>query len=288
MGINAGLNDGIALARGEYIVFCASDDMLYPTHCETVSRILDEKKDVGAVACLLTAIDENGSSSDYLQHWQKPKIRNRFEYLRKMFLEGNFMLSPGMTMRSSLIKELLPLSMTEVMIQDCALWTKIFFKADVVWTEEPLVYYRRMSDGANISVDDETTILRCEWEMPQLLDLYLDMSIDLVQCVFNSEIQKLGLRVDNIIIPYVLGRVALLSSRLSHKAWGYRTIVNFAKKPEVFSNLHEIIGFDYKTLLALVEKPLEKKPPRKKGLEKLFYKLFRHFEKRNKKKRGGI
>lgn len=290
MGINAGLNDGIGLAKGEYIVFCASDDMLYPEHLETVSKILDERTQVGAVACLLTAVDENEHPSDYLKNWTKPPTEDRNWALRQMFLYGNFMLSPGMIVRNSLLNNLLPLSMSEVMIQDCALWTRIFFNADIVWTRVPLVYYRRMSDGGNVSVDNPETLLRCEWEASQLLDIYKNMSVEQIENVFKDEIKAMGLKVYADTIPYILGRIALGSSKTSHRAWGYRMVVNFAKTPEAYIRLHDLYGFTYKDLLTLVKVQSNTNSlsqcinHKRKGLEKLFYKLYRHFEKRSLKK----
>ena len=287
MGINAGLNDGIALAQSEYVVFCASDDMLYPNHLETVSRILNANAGVGAVACLLTAIDENGQPSNYLENWKKPPTENRYWALRQMFLYGNFMLSPGMTVRRSILQDFIPLPMSEVMIQDCALWTRIFLKSNVFWTEEPVVYYRRMSDGANVSVDNAITNLRCEWEAAQLLDVFLDMSPDIFKNVFAEDLASLGLPVHEDSMCYLLGLIALRSPRMPHRAWGYRAVVNYAKAPEAFVNLHELYGFDFKKLLALVDNPLSEQKStvyKRKGLEKLFYKLFRHFEERSLKR----
>jgi glycosyltransferase involved in cell wall biosynthesis len=283
MGINAGLNDGIGLAKGEYIVFCASDDMLYPEHLETVSKILDERPQVGAVACLLTAVDEKGDLSDYLKNWTKPPTEDRYWALRQMFLYYNVFLSPGMTVRTSLLKALLPLSMSEVMLQDRALWVKILQKANVRLTKKPLVYYRRMSEGANISSADATNNLRCEWETFQFLDIFLQMPDDLVRHVFTEDINSLGLDVRKDMLPYVLGRIALKSPVVAHRRWGYETIANFARTPAVFRQLHDLYGFDYKALLSLIG-PVH---PRK-GLEKFFYKIFRHFEKRNLKKANDI
>ena len=290
MGINAGLNDGIELAKGEYIVFCASDDMLYPEHLETVSKILDERPQIGAVACLLTAVDENGHPSDYLQNWTKPPTEDRYWALRQMFLHGNFMLSPGMTVKRSLLKNLLPLPMSEVMIQDCALWTRIFLKADIAWTHIPVVYYRRMSDGSNVSVNNPETLLRCEWEASQLLDIYKNMSVEEVENVFKEEIKAMGLKVYPDTIPYILGRIALGSWKTSHRSWGYRMVVNYAKTPEDYIRLHDLYGFTYKDLLTLVKVQSNTNSScqcinhKRKGLEKLFYKLYRHFEKRSLKK----
>lgn len=286
MGINAGLNDGVKSAKGEYIVFCASDDVLYPQHLETVSNILDSQKDVGAVACLLSAIDEKGVPSDYLQHWGKPEIHNRFLTLRKMFLDTNFMLSPGMTVRKSLLQTMTPLPISEVMIQDYALWVKIFFASDVVWSPEPLVYYRRMSDGLNISSRTEKTQIRYMMEEPQLLDVFLNASVDILARVFEEDLDRLGLALYSDTVPFILGRIALTSEHQSRRGWGYRTIVNFIKSTEGFRKVHELYGFDYKMLLELVPEPSVKKPRSKRirrGSEKFFYKLFRHFEKRNLK-----
>ena len=283
MGINAGLNDGIGLAKGEYIVFCASDDMLYPEHLETVSKILDERPQIGAVACLLTAVDENGHPSDYLKNWRKPMVEDRYWALRQMFLYYNIFLSPGMTVRTSLLKTLLPLSMSEVMLQDRALWVKILQTANVRLTERPLVYYRRMSEGANISSTDATNNLRCEWETFQFLDIFLNMSEDLVRLVFAEDIESLKLCVKKDMLPYVLGIIAMKSPVAAHRRWGYVTITKFAKTPTIFNQLHDLYGFDYKALLSLIA-PVH---PRK-GLEKFFYKIFRHFEKRNLKKANDI
>jgi hypothetical protein len=181
------------------------------------------------------------------------------------------------------------------MVQDYAMWVKILSRANVEWTAVPLVYYRRMSDGANVSARNATYNLRCKWEASQLLDAYLDLTEDVVSVVFSDELSRLGLNVYAETLPYVLGRIALTSAAIERKEWGYRTIVNFAKIKEKYELLHRLHGFDYKMLLSLVPDDASSLGfshghggPRPTGLAKIFYKAYRHFYKREIEKTKGL
>jgi hypothetical protein len=201
-----------------------------------------------------------------------------------MFLYGNFMLSPGMAVRHSLLKSFLPLSLSQVLIQDYALWVKIFATSNVAWTHQPVVYYRRIGSGGNISVQSERTQKRYEMEESQILDVFLDIPVNILTQAFNEDIKRLNLPLYSDTLSFVLGRIALMSERQSRRNWGYRMIVNFIQSNVRFRKAYELYGFDYKMLLEMIPDSVIENVQSKhirKGVEKLFYKLFRHFEKRN-------
>ncbi|WP_243555155.1 glycosyltransferase family 2 protein [Helicobacter cinaedi] len=59
-GINAGLNTAFENANGEYLVFCASDNVLAPNALEVIYKAFSENPSVKAIYPRLVRIDANG------------------------------------------------------------------------------------------------------------------------------------------------------------------------------------------------------------------------------------
>jgi glycosyltransferase involved in cell wall biosynthesis len=64
-GVGHARNLGTAHARGEYLTFLDSDDVLYPSMLEVESRVLDLHPDVGLVYAEMSAFDDHGYFDQY-------------------------------------------------------------------------------------------------------------------------------------------------------------------------------------------------------------------------------
>jgi glycosyltransferase involved in cell wall biosynthesis len=70
-------NVGMAHARGEYLTFLDSDDLLYPYMIEVESALLDRYPDVGLVYAEMSAFDDEGFFDKYhLKTYHRPAYRN--------------------------------------------------------------------------------------------------------------------------------------------------------------------------------------------------------------------
>lgn len=286
-GINAGLNDGLEIANGEIIVFGASDDVFFPNHFETVIKTFQEHKNVIVFYPLLARIDEHdavlpGNFGNYNQD-------TRYNILKQLFFVGNALPSPGMAVRSNVLKRIYPLLLSLCITQDYQMHIRLLLMGDYLLSKEPLVYYRFRNDNTNISSLTDTTQNRLLLENDLLMDAFLHMTAKQATAIFNEELRELQLTAYDNVMPFILGRLALLSAVEYKRVWGFRKIYSFLGKKSNFELVHTLYGFDFKDLLSLsVVDEIDESAMLFGGIEKFFYKRYRHFLKKRIKKNTSI
>lgn len=287
-GPNAGVNDCIEAATGEFIVFGASDDMFYPTHLEKSVGYLQEHPETDVFYCHLTSVDEDDKVCSFLKDW-KPYAANKYGLLNALFMKYNVLLSPGMTVRRDFVRRILPLPVSLCSTQDYHIHIQFLINGNYYQSPEHLVYYRRLKNDANLSSANKIVFTRSAYETEMLMNAFLKMSAAQVKQTFEKELQVLNLAVYEDTIPFVLGRLALSTQEIARRAWGYHTLIEFMKTKENALKLNKLYGFDFKQLLDL-SAPAVKETPQpvsveKRSLtEKLFYKLHKHFQKQRMKR----
>lgn len=249
-GINAGLNSAFARARGKYVVFMASDDAFEKNHLETTSKYLDEHPETDVFYCSLSLIDEKNNEIVEVPDYYKLKQISKYEILKKMFIQSNSLLSPGMTMRREAFAKLYPLDLSIIQLQDYNMHISLLLNGEAHLSEQQLVKYRQISSATNISAKSSAVMVREGLEEELLMDSFLHMDIETLKMIFGSEIKDIG-EPTNETIPYFLGRMALKSKKLPKQAWGYRVIMNFIKSEANFKLLHDLYGFDFKQYIGL-------------------------------------
>jgi glycosyltransferase involved in cell wall biosynthesis len=246
-GLTAGMTEGVALASAEIIAFMASDDLAHPRYISSLIASFDANPRASAVYVSLERIDERGVPLG--RQFRLPAACNRHELLRKSFLGPNQLPSPGMALRREVATSLY-LSEGVVQYADWMWHNQILMRGDVVLLEEQLVRYRVSS--ASLGYRTTSSLAREMLETRVMMDDFLaikDMAF-LAQ-VFPGEIipyQSLPARH----IPYVLGRLALLSDIPEKRCWGYETIMRHLSGPDMAESLREHAGFTHEDLMAMV------------------------------------
>lgn len=246
-GLAAGMAEGVTLASAEIIAFMASDDLAHPRYISSLIASLEANPGASAVYVSLERIDEQGIPLG--RQSRLPAVWCRHELLRKSFLGPNQLPSPGMALRR---EAAVSLYLPEGVVQysDWMWHNQILMRGDVVLLEEQLVRYRVST--VSLSCRTISSLAREMLETRVMMDDFLaikDMAF-LAQ-VFPSEIvpyQSLPARH----IPYVLGRLALLSEIPEKRSWGYETIMRHLSGPDMAESLHEHAGFTHKDLMAMV------------------------------------
>lgn len=269
-GINAGLNTAFENASGEYLVFCASDDMLTPNALEVICKALDENPDAKVVYPNLVKVDKDGK-----RYGKKPKKRNvktREEYLYRFFMGANCFTSPGMAMKTTDFKEILyPLDNAMCNQQDTQMHIKILLNGEIKILDDILVMYRFDPKTSNVSARTDITIRRENMEIERLMDTFLAMKdIDLLQKIFAKEIAKLGINPQEDMIEYFLGRMALLSPVEAIQVWGYHKIMESYSTKENAKRLKDMYDFDFKTYLGMLYHTEDKIAKKYRKYKKLF------------------
>mgnify|MGYP000342876332 CR=1 FL=1 len=256
-GINYSINRGASIAEGEYISFVASDDILFKDHAKKTINFLEKHKDLGAVYCKLEVFyhDKELNTNDYRDSWCK----DRFIALNKMFFVFNCFPSPGMVFRKNLCRKIFPLNLGLCLRQDYQLHVKILNECNVGFIDdEPLVHYRVSSNNLS-STSKSIWNLRYKFELFDFLDTYLSLSLPILKETFKRELCYLNIVPYGDTIPYVLGRLALLSTDEDMALWGYTKIINFINNENNRKILYSKYNFSYANLLDLTRKYNENK-----------------------------
>ncbi len=246
-GINASLNDAVAVASGEYFVFIASDDILKENHFEYSCKYLDENTDIDVLYCGLDVIDSDNKQLLVSDFKNVEVNQTREELLRKCFFDKNPLTSPGMVIRADAFRKIIPLSMSILQNQDYQIHIRLLMNGNLHIISERLVNYRLHSSVSSSSFSSHKRLILEEFPV---MDSFCDISPELFAKVFAKELEQLKLPCLPELIPFLLGRFALLSNNPEKQNWGYKSVMKFIKSNDNFEKLHDLFGFDFKEFLS--------------------------------------
>lgn len=251
-GINAGLNDSFEIAKGEYCVFIASDDILELNHLEVSSKYLDKNTNINVFYSSLSLIDENNLEIKDKDNIYLRNNNNKFDILRQMFFCGNVLLSPGMVVRRKALEQIMPLNLGMLQYQDYQMHVLLLLNNEMYQTEDRLVNYRQISGNKNTSSRIFEVIKREALEEISFMDSFLNIKdVDLLIKIFGDRINQFGIPIAETI-PYFLARLALLSRKKERKTWGYYNVMNFIKNKKNLELLNELYEFDFSKYVELL------------------------------------
>ncbi len=259
-GINATISDGIEEAVGDVVCTIASDDMLSPDYVAAILEDFD-KHDVGVVYVTLKKIDAEGKSLGEYIHL--PIKKNRYEILRDSFIGVNQVPSPGMAMRTNIVKKLLPLPSGIIQYSDWALHNDLMLRTNIFLDERELIFYRVSPNGA--SARSSNVFKREALETDILLNTFLNIKdVSVFKSIFKDHYEQYGEPVVETI-PYFLARIALTSDDFNKQSWGYRLLIKFYSENNNRKKLYDLYGVQFKNVINLVNdivlydtKPLKK------------------------------
>lgn len=252
-GINAGLNSAFEKARGKYIVFVASDDILELNHLEETTKYLDKHPEINLFYCSLSLIDEQGKQRTEREKHYILKYKDKYEVLKDLFLKRNILFSPGMVIRRKAFEKIYPLNLSVIQYQDYVMHIELLIENQACFSKKRLVKYRQASLPLNISAQSPAVLNRESLEEEKVMNSFLKIQdTKTLKKIFGSGLKEFGEPV-NETIPYFLGRMAFKSFKSQKRKWGYRTIMNFIAEAKNSELLHTLYGFDFKRYLALAQ-----------------------------------
>jgi glycosyltransferase involved in cell wall biosynthesis len=245
-GFCAALNEGILLSKTDIIAFLASDDLAHPRYVERVLAAFANSPSAIAAYVELDRMGLDGVSLG--EPCTLPSGVGRHELLRNSFLGQNQLPSPGMAIRREVARALL-LPEGTVQYSDWMLQNRILMRGDVLMIKEPLVRYR--VSPSSLSARSLGSIARDQLETRIMMDDFLKIQeMDFLNQVFPEEFKPYA-SLPSHHIPYVLGRLALLSEVPEKRCWGYETIMRHLSEPGVAESLQKLAGFTHKNLMVL-------------------------------------
>jgi glycosyltransferase involved in cell wall biosynthesis len=214
-GACAAMNDTIRRSQGEYLAILNSDDCFLPHKLERQVAFLDTHPDVGAVFAYSNFMDENGAliaaDTTYLGHIFEVPNCSQNEWLRYFFFVGNCLCHPAILIRRGCYEQVGLYDERLAQLPDFDMWIRLVASFPIHIVAEPLINFRVLANGRNMSGLRADSLIRHEWESTLVLRHYLSISTEMFAKVFALELASLGLdaREDR---RAVLGRVCLATN----------------------------------------------------------------------------
>ena len=252
MGINCGINTGFAASSGQYIAFCASDDMLAPDYVDNVFRCFKQNPDKSIIYNDLQVIDNN--NIPFKNKIIRTANADRYDVLHKMFFDGNCVNSPGMIVKRDLFSTQIPLDIPMSQYQDYKEHVTLLLQSDFMVMDKISFFYRKNDSQSGISAVNEITTRQEHLEEKLLMDAFLKINnIELLQSIFKNDLDEFG-KISVETIPFVLGMLAMKSHNKYKKIWGYNQICDFINNVDNYTLVNKMYGFSYKDFLGLAKK----------------------------------
>lgn len=140
-GLTASLNQGIQLAKGEYIARQDSDDVSIPGRLEKEVKFLDSNLNVAMIGSNYTIMDEAGKHLITTNVFTHPKDLKLAQVTCNQYGHGSVM------MRTRVVRKCKGYDKKVGYVEDYDLWTRISRVADIANFQEPLYLYRRNDEG---------------------------------------------------------------------------------------------------------------------------------------------
>lgn len=165
------LNRAIQEGSGEYVAVLNSDDAFMPNKLQKQLTFLQTHPSVGAVFGLPCFVDEIGKPLDQREIsklFEQPN-RSRYEWMRYFFYHGNALCHPTVLIRRDCYKKHGYYDPRLVQAPDYDFWFRLLLKEDIHVMHEPLLFFRILSDGSNVSTSRPDRLRRSQWEVSQIL-----------------------------------------------------------------------------------------------------------------------
>jgi GT2 family glycosyltransferase len=247
-GVAAGMNDGFRAASADIVCFFATDHVPDPGYLDSAVAALAGRSEAVAAYFPLRKIAEDGTPIDS-QDCRLPWGLSRLEILRASFMGANQLPSPGMVIRrDAALRSLLPDGVCQY--SDWMFNNRLLLLGDIVLAESPMLSYR--VSASSLSAHSLRSMAREMLETRIMMDDFLTIKDpEFLAELFPAEIGPYA-NLPACHIPFVLGRLALLSEHADKRCWGYELILRHLSEPGMAESLRDRANFTYKNLMALV------------------------------------
>lgn len=189
--ISASTNKGLSAARGKYIAILDADDLWLSEKMEKQVAYMEEHPEIGACFTWLKMIDESGREWTEEEEPQiglyKQENRPRYAWLKRLLLEGNCLGHDTVLYRKTVLDQCGPYDPSLSMLLDYEIYLRLLQHADIHIIKEPLLLYRRLSQGESNSSRSVVSYRLSQTEFSMIVFSYIQcMPFGLFGQVFGS------------------------------------------------------------------------------------------------------
>ncbi len=147
-GIVGAMNDGLAVARGEYIARMDHDDYSLPQRLERQVEFMDAQPDVVCSGSRALRVDPDG---DPIEVWRVPLTHEEIDAHHIVRGSGGGIIHPAAMFRREAMTRLGGYQASAELAEDLDLWLRFAETGRLANLEEILLYYRVSQSGLSLS-----------------------------------------------------------------------------------------------------------------------------------------
>lgn len=168
------VNRCIRMARGEFIAVSGSDDVHSRDKTSIQIEHLLANPSIGAAFTTAAFIGPQGEPIARSRQLALPVFLalnvGKAAMFQELLRRGNFLLAPSAVIRKSVIERVGLFDPGLIQLQDYDYWLRIALEYEVLVVDQPLVQYRMMLNGANLSSENEASKNRHHFELSVILE----------------------------------------------------------------------------------------------------------------------
>ncbi|MDF1756310.1 MAG: glycosyltransferase [Verrucomicrobiales bacterium] len=182
-GLIAALNEGIALAKSEFVARMDADDVCEPSRFEEQLEFFDQNPDVGVLGTAIRMID---SESRPGKIFEMPLSRDEVEWALPLLCP---LAHPTVMMRTDVVKKAAGYSSGAELAEDYDLWGRISAHVGIANLSSPLLKLRK-HPGSVTSSRAQDHLTASALVSKSITDNYLgeNTPIEIVRCMCSSGI----------------------------------------------------------------------------------------------------
>lgn len=152
-------NDLIERARGKYFSLLSGDDGLKNDCLARSVAILEKNPRVGLTYTAVEVIDEKDEVVKVTKNGEKNYLCDRSDFER-MLVAGNFIATPGVVMRTKILREVGGYDPAFPATNDWDMWLKVSQRYCLAYIGEPLAYYRVHPTSSHVANEKSGMVYR--------------------------------------------------------------------------------------------------------------------------------
>ena len=232
------LNDAILRSRGKFVAVLNSDDYFLPGKLSQQVAFLHANPEVGAVFGLPSFVNEQGQVVEVPAHRDRDAFKaahkNRHQWLRYFFDEGNALCHPTVLLRRELYQQLGMYDPRLAQVPDLDMWIRLATRTQIHVLPQALTAFRVRDGMMNASAGRPEVIVRDAWERAHILRHYLGMPDQELKQIF-PEFAASNQPLIAQLAQYALGKPYPFFHRFALDAW-FNSLPS-AQAPQAMLNL---------------------------------------------------
>ena len=241
------------MAKGEFIAIAHSDDYWRMDKLEKQYSYMLEHPTVGACFSEVVVIDDSGTplcdEKNLYCSVFKQKNRDRFQWLRFFFVNGNCLCHPSVFIRKELYYECGLQTSGLSGLPDFCQWIRVCLYHDIYIYHDTLTFFRVHGGGENTSADTIEKRRRLVVEEYLLYSEFLKISREdeFIQVFPEAEEYKID---GKILIPFAFAKIMLEMPKKHCKLYGLQLLYCLFQNPKcklrIIENYkYDLNSFDY-------------------------------------------